>query len=142
MMKTVFLSIFLTFTFALVVSAQTVVAAQAIRARSLISPEDLAVLDKDTIGGIADVAQIIGKEARVNLYAGRVIRTSEIGSPAILERNQLVIMVYSTGQISISTEGRVLSRAGVGEMVRVMNLTSRQTVTGRVLFDGTIGVSP
>lgn len=141
-MKTAFLSIFLIFASALAVAAQTVVAANAIRARSIITPEDLAVLDENTIGGIANVADIIGKEARVNLYAGRVIRASEIGAPAILERNQLVIMVYNTGQLLISAEGRVLSRAGVGEMVRVMNLSSRQTVTGRVLFDGTIEVNP
>ncbi len=141
-MKTAFLSIFLMFASALSVAAQTVVAANAIRARSIITPEDLAILDKNTIGGIASAADIVGKEARVNLYAGRVIRASEIGTPAILERNQLVIMVYNTGQLSISAEGRVLSRAGVGERVRVMNLTSRQTVTGRVLFDGTIEVSP
>ncbi len=141
-MKTAFLTIFLMFASALAVAAQTVVAANAIRARSIIVPEDLALLDKNTIGGITSVAGIIGKEARVNLYAGRVIRASEIGAPAIMERNQLVIMVYNTGQLSISAEGRVLSRAGVGERVRVMNLTSRQTVTGRVLFDGTIEVNP
>ncbi len=141
-MKTVFLSIFLLFASALAVSAQTVVAAHAIRARSIIAPEDLVVLDKDTIGGIEDAADVIGQEARVNLYAGRVIRASEIGAPAILERNQLVIMVYNIGLLSISSEGRVLNRAGVGEMVRVMNLDSRLTVTGRVLFDGTIEVSP
>ncbi len=104
-------------------------------------PEDLAVLDIDTVGGIADAEDIIGLEARVNLYAGRVIRVSEIGAPAILERNQLVIMVYNIGLLSISAEGRVLDRAGVGDLVRVMNLDSRLTVTGRVLFDGTIEVS-
>lgn len=140
-MKTLRLSILLLFVSALAVGAQTVVAAHAIRARSIIMPEDLAVLDIDTVGGIADAVDIIGLEARVNLYAGRVIRVSEIGAPAILERNQLVIMVYNIGLLSISAEGRVLDRAGVGDLVRVMNLDSRLTVTGRVLVDGTIEVS-
>jgi len=141
-MKTIFLSIFLLMASALAMSAQTVVAAHAIRARSIIAPEDLVVLDKGTIGGITDMADIIGKEARVNLYAGRAIRGSDVGEPAILERNQLVIMAYNIGLLSISAEGRVLNRAGVGEMVRVMNLASRLTVTGRVMFDGTIEVNP
>ena len=140
-MKTLRLSILLLFVSALAVGAQTVVAAHAIRARSIIMPEDLAVLDIDTVGGIADAVDIIGLEARVNLYAGRVIRVSEIGAPAILERNQLVIMVYNIGLLSISAEGRVLDRAGVGDLVRVMNLDSRITVTGRVLVDGTIEVN-
>ena len=141
-MKALFAGIFLLFASVLAVAAQTVVAAHAIRARSIIMPEDLVVLDKDTIGGIRDTADIIGQEARVNLYAGRVIRSSEVGAPAILERNQLVIMVYNIGLLSISAEGRVLDRAGVGEMVRVMNLDSRLTVTGRVLFNGAVEVSP
>ena len=140
-MKTALFSMLMLFASALAADAQTVVAAHAIRARSIIGPEDLVVLDKDTIGGITNVSDIIGLEARVNLYAGRVIRTSEVGSPAILERNQLVIMIYNIGSLSISAEGRVLDRAGVGELVRVMNLDSRMTVTGRVRRDGTVEVS-
>lgn len=140
-MKTAALTIFLLGVSTLIAAAQTVVAAHAIRARSIIIAEDLAVLEKGTVGGISEVSEIIGKEARVNLYAGRIIRTSEIGAPAILERNQLVIMVYNIGLLSISAEGRALDRAGVGERVRVMNLDSRLTVTGRVLSDGTVEVS-
>lgn len=140
-MKTLILSAMLLVTTTLAVGAQTVVAAHGIRARSIITSEDLAVLEKNTVGGIAEMADVIGQEARVNLYTGRVIRASEIGTPAILERNQLVIMVYNIGLLSISAEGRVLGRAGVGELVRVMNLDSRLTVTGRVRSDGTIEVS-
>lgn len=121
--------------------AQTVVAAHSIRARSIITAEGLATLDQNTIGGIAKVSDIIGLEARVNLYAGRAIQASDVGAPAILERNQLVIMIFRTSLLSISAEGRVLDRAGVGDLVRVMNLDSRLTVTGRVLSDGTIEVT-
>ena len=124
------------------VSAQTVVAANAIRARSIIGPQDVALIAETTTGGITNTDEIIGLEARVNLYAGRVIRASEIGPPAILERNQLVVMTYKTGMLNITTEGRVLERAGAGERVRVMNLSSRKTVTGLVLPDGTIEVGP
>lgn len=140
-MKTLLFSMLMLFASSLAAGAQTVVAAHAIRARSIIGPEDLVVLDKDTIGGVTNVSDILGLEARVNLYAGRVIRASEVVSPAILERNQLVIMIYNIGSLSISAEGRVLDRAGVGELVRVMNLDSRLTVTGRVRRDGTIEVS-
>ena len=139
-MKTLILSIFILSASTIVLDAQTVVAANAIRARSIIMLEDLAVLEKSTVGGIVDPAEIIGQEAQVNLYAGRIIRASEVGPSAILERNQLVIMIYNIGSLLITAEGRVLDRAGVGELVRVMNLDSRLTVTGRVLFDGKVEV--
>lgn len=121
-------------------AAQTIVAAHGIRARSIINADDLVTLDQDTVGGITSVFDVIGQEARVNLYAGRAIRASDIGIPAILERNQLVIMIFKTSLLSISAEGRVLDRAGVGDLVRVMNLDSRLTVTGRVMQNGTIEV--
>ena len=41
----------------------------------------------------------------------------------------------------IATEGRALDRAGVGERLRVMNLGSRNTVTGTVAEDGAVLVA-
>ena len=40
------------------------------------------------------------------------------------------------------TAAVTLARAGVGETVRVMNLSSRSTLSGRVQADGTVLVSP
>ncbi|MEM9971263.1 MAG: flagella basal body P-ring formation protein FlgA, partial [Pseudomonadota bacterium] len=44
--------------------------------------------------------------------------------------------------LTIRTEGRVLDRGAVGDRVRVMNLTSRSTVSGIVAAGGTVVVSP
>ena len=139
-MRYLILSLLLSSALATSVAAQTVVAAHAIRARSIITLDDLVILEANTIGAITSVDEVVGKEARVNLYAGRIIRFSEVGTPAVLERNQLVIMIYRVGLLSISAEGRILDRGGAGELVRVMNLESRMTVTGRVQIDGTIEV--
>ncbi|NIR43626.1 MAG: flagella basal body P-ring formation protein FlgA, partial [Gemmatimonadetes bacterium] len=42
--------------------------------------------------------------------------------------------------IEIMTEGRALQRAAVGETIRVMNLSSRTTVSGQVAPDGSIQI--
>lgn len=123
-----------------VATAQTVVAAQAIRARNLITVQDVTVLEGPPVGGVSSIEDVVGMEARVNIYAGRPISLGDVGTPAILERNALVVMRYSTGGLSISTEGRLLARASIGDRVRVMNLASRMIVTGQVLMDGTIEV--
>jgi flagella basal body P-ring formation protein FlgA len=49
-------------------------------------------------------------------------------------------MHFNAGALSITTDGRALDRAGVGELLRVMNLASRQIVTGSVAADGSIEV--
>ena len=61
--------------------------------------------------------------------------------PARIERNEVVPLVYVQGALRIETEGRALARGGTGEYLRVMNLASRVTVTGRVTEDGRIEVS-
>ncbi len=121
-------------------AAETIVAAHAIRAQTVIGESDLAVVAETMTGGISDISVIVGQEARVNLYPGRAIHLSDIGRPAIIERNQLVVMTYVLGGLTISVDGRVLDRGGVGERVRVMNMDSRLTVIGRVMADGTIEV--
>lgn len=120
--------------------ADTVVPVRPIRGQSILSPADLTLSDGDTPGALASIEEAVGKEAKVTLYTGRPILASQIGAPALVERNQLVRMTYAAGSLSITTEGRALDRAGVGEEVRVMNLTSRQVVTGEVTPQGGVMV--
>ncbi len=122
--------------------AQTVMPVRAVRAQSILTADDLSLSEETTPGAVQAIEAAIGLEAKVTLYPGRPVLETQIGPPALVERNQLVRMVYSAGSLSITTGGRALDRGGLGEAVRVMNLTSRQTVTGTVAADGSIEVSP
>ncbi|HMQ91542.1 MAG TPA: flagellar basal body P-ring formation chaperone FlgA [Amaricoccus sp.] len=122
------------------VFAQSVTPVRAIRAQSLIGEADVVPSETSAAGAVAEIAAVVGQEARTTLYPGRPILSNQIGAPALVERNQLVRMHFSEGALSITTEGRTLDRAGAGELVRVMNLASRQIVTGSVLADGSIEV--
>ena len=123
------------------VGAETVFAARTIRAQSILTAQDLVLKKIDIPGAITGAQQIIGQEARVALYVGRPIRPGDIGPPAMVDRNQIVPLVFNANGLMISTEGRSLARAGVGEYVRVMNLSSRHTVMGMVMPDGRVMVS-
>jgi flagella basal body P-ring formation protein FlgA len=120
--------------------AQSVTPVRAIRSHTLLAAEDLVLAEASVPGAVAAIAQAVGQEARVTLYPGRPILAAQIGAPALVERNQLVRMTYASGALRIATEGRALDRAGAGEPVRVMNLASRQIVTGAVAADGSIEV--
>lgn len=120
--------------------AQVVVPVRAIRSQTVLSPDDLTLAEDTVPGGIDDIAAAVGREARVTLYPGRPILAAQLGAPALVERNASVRMHFAQGPLSIVTEGRALDRGGVGEAVRVMNLTSRQIVSGTVAPDGSIKV--
>lgn len=120
--------------------AETVIANTVIRAGSTIAPE-MVRLDPQTVPeALSRLEYAIGMEARVAIYPGRPVRPTDVGPPALVDRNQIVPLIYASGGLSIRTDGRSLSRAGAGERVRVMNLSSRTTVTGTVKADGSIHV--
>lgn len=124
------------------VLAQSVTPVRAIRSQTVLAAEDLTIAEEAVPGALAAIEDAVGLEARVALYPGRPILLSQVGAPALVERNAVVRMSYMHGPLRIVTEGRALDRAAAGEAVRVMNLASRQTVTGTVAPDGTIEVSP
>ena len=120
--------------------ADIVVPTRTIRAKEVISAADLELKHTDMPGVVSDPAELIGFEARVALYLGRPVRAADVGPPAIVDRNDLVVLIFNRQPLSISTEGRALGRGAVGERIRVMNLSSRTTVTGLIRPDGQIEV--
>ena len=121
--------------------ADALVATHTIRAQSVVSAEDFAVVDADIPGALSDPAAAIGLEAKITIYAGRPITASDVGAAALVERNQTVSLIYRSGGLSILTEGRALSRGKAGDAIKVMNLSSHTTVTGTIGSDGTVSVN-
>lgn len=123
-------------------TAETLVAVRTLPAGHVIGPGDVGLRPAVVEGALSDPDAVLGMEARVALYAGRPIRPGEIGPPAVIERNQIVNLVFLSSGLQISTEGRALDRAGPGDMLRVMNTASRNTVTARAGWDGAAYVLP
>lgn len=122
-------------------AADTVVAARTIRATEVIAAQDLVLVAGTVPGGFSDPAALVGLEAQVALYAGRPIRAGDVGPPALVERNQIVTLIYRHGGLQITTDGRSLGRGGLGDVVRVMNLASRGTVSAVVGPEGWLHVT-
>ena len=122
--------------------AQTVVATHTIRSQSILTAADIELVEQSIAGAYIALEEVVGMEARVVLYPGRPIRIDDIGPPALVERNQIVTLFYSVAGLTIATEARSLGRAGIGDRVRVMNLSSRSTVSGWVQPDGSVSVAP
>lgn len=120
--------------------AETLIAARTVRSQAILVPSDLSMIAKTIPGSLDNPDQAIGLEARVVLYAGRPIRPGDVGPAAIIERNQIVTLLFRRGGLTIAAEARALARAGVGDVIRVMNLASRSTVSGTVGADGTVTV--
>lgn len=121
-------------------TADVVTPARTIRVGTIIVSGDLVVKPGDVAGAFDRVADVSGQEARTTLYAGRPIKLNDIGPPALVERNQIVSIRFESKGLMITTEGRSLQRGGVGDRIRIMNLSSRATLFGHVQKDGSIRV--
>ncbi|WP_299728755.1 flagellar basal body P-ring formation chaperone FlgA [uncultured Tateyamaria sp.] len=122
-------------------ASDVVTPTRTLRPGTLITHADLTVQDVDRTGMFDRIEDVAGQEARIALYAGRPIPFEAIGPPALINRNEIVVLHFRAGGLSISTEGRALERGGVGDRVRIMNLSSRATLFGFVQPDGSIKVT-
>ena len=120
--------------------AETVVASRTLRAQTIVTAGDLALIEDNIPGMRNSIEQAIGLETKAILYAGRPIAIGDLGPAAIVERNQIIALVYKKYGLTIRADGRSLERAGPGEIVRVMNLSSKTTLSGVVAPDGSVHV--
>ena len=122
--------------------ADSLVATRTIRAHSQLTADDMTLVAMEIPEALTDPATAIGLETRVAIYAGKPIHARDLGPRTVIERNQIIALAYRAGGLSILTEGRALGRGGVGEMIDVMNLTSRSKVSGQIGPDGVVHVGP
>ncbi|NDV63638.1 flagella basal body P-ring formation protein FlgA, partial [Puniceicoccales bacterium CK1056] len=69
--------------------AESVVPTRTIRADAEIGAKDVTLKEVSNPSAYTRLADVIGQEARVTLYAGRPILFDDIGPPAVVARNQI-----------------------------------------------------
>lgn len=114
-----------------------VVAKRNIRCRAIITKEDVALkreplsrLPQDVIFSLKDA---IGKEARVSLKMGSVLRLSYVQAPVIIRRNQEVTIIARGKYVIVRAKGKALENGRLGEIIRVMNVDSKKQIWARVI---------
>lgn len=122
--------------------AESVIAQRSLRAHTVVGPDDVTLLDKQVDGAARDLAVVEGLELRTAVYKGQPILLSNLTAPALVERNQIVTLLFDSGAVTISVQGRALERGGLGDQIRVMNTVSRMTVQGVVAAGGFVRVNP
>ncbi len=123
------------------VLADVLVPTRTIRPTAIITAADVGLVPGTRQDSFDNPNDVIGQEARIALYPGRPIRFDDVGPPALVDRNQIVLLRFKGARLIISTEGRALERGGVGDRVRIMNLSSRATLFGFVQPDGSVEVT-
>ncbi len=121
--------------------ADSVVATRSILQGAVITAEDVTLVAMDIPDALTRLKDVIGQIAPSGLNAGRPVRADQIRTPLRIERNAIVALTLRSGGLEIQTEGRALSEGGAGDVIDIMNLSSRSRIRGLINSDGTILVT-
>ncbi|MCK0151407.1 flagellar basal body P-ring formation chaperone FlgA [Marivita sp. S6314] len=122
--------------------ADTVFARETLRAREIVTAQQIELKSGTVAGAATSPDAVIGLEVQRAIYAGRPVLLSNLATPAVVERNQIIPAIFSINGLTISTEARALQRGAAGDVIRAMNLTSRAQIRAEVQADGTLKVLP
>jgi flagella basal body P-ring formation protein FlgA len=77
---------------------------------------------------LASEAALIGMAARRALRPGEPLREFDIEAPRIIERGEIVSLVFQSGALTLAARARAMEDAAEGELIRFVNLQSNRTV--------------
>jgi len=82
----------------------------------------------------------LGMQMRRAIRAGQPLKTTDLAKPDLVQRDQTVTLIYQTAGIYLTTRGKALESGTDGDVVSVLNLQSKRTITGRVVGRGQVSV--
>lgn len=91
---------------------------------------------------IIDAAQLIGMTPRRYVTGDTPIRVSDMMSPVIVKKGDVVTMAMDTGKIQLVAKGRALDNGAMGDTIRVVNRSSNKIVEAHVNGAQSVTVTP
>ena len=93
------------------------------------------------IGGEAAAREsALGMQMRHGMRAGQPLRVADLAKPDLVQKDQGVTLVYQTAGLYLTTRGKAIDSGTDGDVVSVLNLQSKRTVTGIVTGRGQVTV--
>ena len=120
------------------------VAAKYIRYNEIVQQSDLSSvsmrLDRLKRGIITDAADVVGKKAKKQISAGNMFNGADLSTPPVINVNDPVNLVFSSGTISLKTTGIALGSGIIGESIKVKNESSGAVLLGEIVSKNTVRV--
>lgn len=89
----------------------------------------------------ADPSELIGMAARRALRPGVAVSTADFVRPNVVNRGDLVTIVFETRNLTITGRGQAQEAGTIGDLVTVINPQSKRTLHAVVLGPGRVGVN-
>ncbi|MCR0980685.1 flagellar basal body P-ring formation chaperone FlgA [Roseomonas populi] len=128
-----------------VATAAVVVATRRLALGEVVAPSDLRLVrqraERVRAGLASDPGQVVGKALRRPVGEGVGFALADLSLPPVIEKNAVVTMLVEGPGVSMSAQGRAMAAAARGEVVPVMNLSSRSVVEAEAIGPGRVRVA-
>jgi flagellar basal body P-ring formation protein FlgA len=135
----------LRFTGTAIETVEAAVLARTIERNEIVKSSDVVLERRPKAEVGADAAardRAVGMQARRQLRAGQAIRAADLAKPDLVQRDQNVTLIYDAPGIYLTMRGKALDNGTEGDVVNVMNLQSKRTLSGTVTGRGQVSITP
>lgn len=101
------------------------------------SRKDLAKLP---FGYITNPKDVIGKQLKRHVQAGRILTPSQLINPIVIKRGEIISLQSKSNGFAISMKGTAMSNGAIGDRIRVKNSSSKRIVEGTVSQAGIVNI--
>ncbi|HXD44781.1 MAG TPA: flagellar basal body P-ring formation chaperone FlgA [Pseudolabrys sp.] len=126
-------------------TAEVVVLAHAIDRGTVLRDADIEIerRPRAEVGreSITDRDRVVGLAARDSLQAGRIVRTTDLMRPEIVQRNEMVTLVYEMPGIMLTVRGKATEGGAQGDVISIVNEQTKRVLQGVVVAPGRVAVS-
>jgi flagellar basal body P-ring formation protein FlgA len=134
----------LRFTGTAIETVEAAVLARNLERNEVIKSSDVAVerRPKADVGpDFASRDRAVGMQARRQLRAGQALKSADLAKPDLVQRDQTVTLIYEAAGLYLTVRGKAMEGGTEGDVVNVLNLQSKRTVSGVVIGRGQVSIS-
>jgi flagella basal body P-ring formation protein FlgA len=134
----------LRFTGSAIETVEAAVLARGIERNEVIKSSDVVVERRPKAEVGSDAAsrdRAVGMQARRQLRAGQALKVADLAKPDLVQRDASVTLIYEAVGLYLTIRGKALEGGTEGDVVSVINLQSKRTVSGVVTGRGQVTVS-
>src|ERR1700759_1305517 len=82
----------------------------------------------------------LGMQMRRQMRSGAPLRVADLVKPDLVQRDQAVTVIYQTAGLYLTTRGKAMDSGTEGDVVSVLNIQSKRTLTGTVTGRGQVTI--
>lgn len=119
------------------VAAETIERGQIVEAQALSTAE----LSNAEVRTALHASDIVGKQATRRIEPGRIIRTSDVRAPLMVDKNSAVALVVEHGNLTITAAGKAMQGGQRGDVIRVQPIGAARIIEGEIVAAGRVRVA-